>query len=51
VRVAASLDAILARVPAATVRLVSLNDHVPGQGQLRDRERRVAQLAGELGPG
>ncbi len=49
VRMAASLDAILARAPAATVPLVSLNDHVPGQGQLRDRARMVTQLAGELG--
>lgn len=51
VRVATSLDTILARVPAAPVRLVSLNDHVPGQGQLRDLARTAAQLAAELGPG
>lgn len=51
VRAAASLDAVLTRVPAAPVRLVSLNDHVPGRGQLRDLALTAAQLAGELGPG
>lgn len=44
VRLAASLDAILARVGDDCSRLVSLNDHVPGRGQLRDMARMYAQL-------
>ncbi len=48
VRLAASLDAILARLPQASARLVSLNDHAPGQGQLRDRVRTAECLGPDL---
>jgi alpha-D-ribose 1-methylphosphonate 5-triphosphate diphosphatase len=51
VRLATSLDAVLARVHDAPVQLVSLNDHVPGQGQMRNLALTAAQLATELGPG
>ncbi len=48
VRLAASLDAILARLPQASARLVSFNDHAPGQGQLRDLRKTAERLAPDL---
>ena len=39
-----SLDTILACIEDAPVRLVSMNDHVPGQGQYRNIEKYLEQI-------
>ncbi len=50
VRQPGSLDAILAHIDDGPVKLVSLDDHVPGQGQMRDVARAFAQLQPDLRP-
>ncbi len=44
VRQPASLDTILACIDDAPVRLVSMNDHVPGQGQYRNIGKYLEQI-------
>jgi alpha-D-ribose 1-methylphosphonate 5-triphosphate diphosphatase len=44
VRQPESLDTILECIEDAPVRLVSMNDHVPGQGQYRDIEKYFEQI-------
>lgn len=44
VRQPASLDSVLACIEDAPVRIVSLNDHVPGQGQYRNIEKYLEQV-------
>lgn len=44
VRQPGSLDAILSCIEDAPVRLVSMNDHVPGQGQYRDVAKYLEQV-------
>jgi alpha-D-ribose 1-methylphosphonate 5-triphosphate diphosphatase len=48
-RAEGGLDAIRTSLPLCPIPLVSLNDHVPGQGQYRDPEAYRRFLAGELG--
>jgi len=44
VRQPASLDSVLACIEDTPVRIVSLNDHVPGQGQYRNIEKYLEQV-------
>lgn len=50
VRQPGSLDMILSCIEDAPVRLVSMNDHVPGQGQYRNIEKYLEQIKPYMPP-